>query len=251
MDKYFEPINKIYLSQTFAETVDEDKLEECLHVAMVYAETERAIVSMGDSIRNCSYCFYGGLADVLGLSMEERRDIIPSLYEDFVFSRADMEDLAHRHAHELAFIHYTRLMNADERKDYVLSDMIRIRDKMGEWRQVRHRMFPLAGTSDGSYWLNMCVYTLCHDSPDTAKIVNMHTGECRILTNNDYENILSPRERAVLQLIGDGCLSKEIASRLYISINTVNRHRQNILQKLKVGNAIEACKVARAMGLLS
>ncbi|MBO5025261.1 MAG: response regulator transcription factor [Bacteroidaceae bacterium] len=251
MDKNFEPINKIYLSQTFMGTADESILEECLYVAQSYAKAENAIVSMGNSIENCSYCFYGGLADVLGLSLEERKAVIPSLYEDFVFSRANAEDLTHRHAHELAFIHYTQSMTPDERKNYVLGDFIRMHDAMGRWYQIQHRMFPLAGTPEGCYWLNMCVYTLCNDSPHTAKIINTYTGECHVLMNNDYEDILSSREKEVLQLISNGCLSKEIANRLYISINTVNRHRQNILQKLKVYNAIEACRVARAMGLLS
>lgn len=72
----------------------------------------------------------------------------------------------------------------------------------------------------------------------------------RVLTNKDYEDVLSERELEVLRLIDLGMLSKEIADRLCISINTVNRHRQNILQKLKVDRAIEACKVARVMGLL-
>lgn len=71
-----------------------------------------------------------------------------------------------------------------------------------------------------------------------------------MLTNKDYENVLSQREREVLRLIDQGKLSKEIADQLSISINTVNRHRQNILEKLNVDHAIEACKVARAMGLL-
>ena len=54
----------------------------------------------------------------------------------------------------------------------------------------------------------------------------------------------------MLRLIDNGLQSKEIADQLFISVNTVHRHRQNILTKLKVGNAIEACKVARAMGLI-
>lgn len=96
----------------------------------------------------------------------------------------------------------------------------------------------------------MCIYTLCHDNQDTPKIVNTRTGECRILTTDDYVNILSSREIAVLRQIDNGLQSKEIADNLCISVNTVHRHRQNILQKLKVGNAIEACKVAKAMGLI-
>ena len=95
------------------------------------------------------------------------------------------------------------------------------------------------------------MYTLCHDNQDRPKIVNTRTGEYRILTTDDYVNILSSREIAVLRLIDNGLQSKEIADSLFISVNTVHRHRQNILRKLKVGNAIEACKVAKVMGLIS
>lgn len=250
MDKYFEPINRLYLSQPFAERGEEGELDKCLHIAEAYALAENAIVSMGDSIRNCSYCFFGGLADLLGLSDEERSPTIPSLYEEFIFSRANQDDLMLRHAHELAYIHFTEKKAPEERQNYILSDTLRMRDKDGVCRLVRHRMFSLKGTSDGCYWLNMCIYTLCQDNQDTPKIVNTRTGECRILTTDNYVNILSSREITVLGLIDNGVQSKEIAKDLCISINTVHRHRQNILQKLKVGNAIEACKVAKAMGLI-
>lgn len=45
-------------------------------------------------------------------------------------------------------------------------------------------------------------------------------------------------------------MSKDIARILSISINTVNRHRQNILEKLQVSNSIEACRVAKELKLL-
>lgn len=250
MDKYFEPINKLYLSQPFAERGDEYNLKKSFQIAETYALAENAIVSMGDSIRNCSYCFFGGLADVLGLSDGERCLTIPSLYEEFIFNRANQDDLMLRHAHELAYIHLTKKKTPEERRSYILSDNLRMLDKDGVWRAIRHRMFSLEGTSDGCYWLNMCVYTLSHDNQDKPKIANTRTGECRILTTEDYVNILSSREIAVLRLIDDGLQSKEIADSLFISVNTVHRHRQNILQKLKVGNAIEACRVAKAMGLI-
>jgi len=39
-----------------------------------------------------------------------------------------------------------------------------------------------------------------------------------------------------MQLIRQGKRSKEIAEKLTLSVNTVNRHRQNIFQKLNVSN---------------
>ena len=56
--------------------------------------------------------------------------------------------------------------------------------------------------------------------------------------------------KEILLLIGEGLMSKEIAVRLGISVNTVNRHRQNILEKLSVDTSIEALNAAQAMGVL-
>lgn len=81
-------------------------------------------------------------------------------------------------------------------------------------------------------------------------MVNLATGETQLLSEQDYSNILSPREKEILKYIAKGHLSKEIAQMLSISINTVNRHRQNILQKLHSGNSFEAYKRAAELGLI-
>ncbi len=250
MDKEFKKISDIYLQQNFCGETDAKVLDRCRQTAQAYALAENAIVSMGNNMDDCSYCYFGGLADVLGITQEERKPVLPGLYEEFVFRRADADDLVHRHAHELVFIRDMQQMPPEQRTDYFLSDYLRLRDKQGKWLWVEHRMFPLASLADGSFWLCMCVYTMCRDEGMKPKIVNTRTGKVRILTNEDYAALLSPRELEVLRLIADGLLSKEIACRLSISINTVNRHRQNILQKLQVDNSIEACKTARTMGLL-
>lgn len=66
----------------------------------------------------------------------------------------------------------------------------------------------------------------------------------------DSTRILSVREKQVLSLIGKGLTSKKIAETLSISINTVSRHRQEILGKLQVKNSIEACRVAKDLKLI-
>ncbi|WP_288357716.1 response regulator transcription factor [uncultured Bacteroides sp.] len=66
----------------------------------------------------------------------------------------------------------------------------------------------------------------------------------------DSTRILSVREKQVLSLIDKGLTSKKIAETLSISINTVSRHRQEILGKLQVKNSIEACRVAKDLKLI-
>jgi PAS domain S-box-containing protein len=47
------------------------------------------------------------------------------------------------------------------------------------------------------------------------------------------------REREILQLIGDGYSTKQIADKLHISINTVETHRRHLLEKIQVKNSME------------
>lgn len=54
------------------------------------------------------------------------------------------------------------------------------------------------------------------------------------------KEILSERENAVLQLLADGLLYKEIADRLNIVHGTVRQHIHNIYEKLHVTNRTEA-----------
>lgn len=80
MDKDFKQINDIYLNQAFDGRAENEVLEECKQIAKAYALAENAIVSMGNNIENCSYCYFGGLADVLGIPIEEQKETISSLY---------------------------------------------------------------------------------------------------------------------------------------------------------------------------
>jgi DNA-binding CsgD family transcriptional regulator len=46
------------------------------------------------------------------------------------------------------------------------------------------------------------------------------------------EGALTPREREVLDLIGEGQMSKQIADQLHVSVYTINNHRKHICKKL-------------------
>lgn len=61
---------------------------------------------------------------------------------------------------------------------------------------------------------------------------------------------LSKRELEVLRYVVEGHTSNQIAEKLFISTRTVDSHRTNIMQKLKVKNTAELVKVSFKMKLL-
>lgn len=63
-------------------------------------------------------------------------------------------------------------------------------------------------------------------------------------------NILSARETEVLKLLSEGCTNKETAKRLSISVRTVETHRKNIMEKIKVKNLAGLIKFSIAHKLI-
>ena len=65
----------------------------------------------------------------------------------------------------------------------------------------------------------------------------------------DYTSLTS-REIEIIQLLADGLYTKEIAEKLFISDKTVERHKTNILKKLKLRNTAQLVKVAITKGII-
>jgi len=63
-------------------------------------------------------------------------------------------------------------------------------------------------------------------------------------------DVLTPRELQVLKLIAEAYTSKQIAQELFISVKTVERHRQNILDKLGMSDRVELTRYAIRRGLI-
>ena len=61
---------------------------------------------------------------------------------------------------------------------------------------------------------------------------------------------LTEREMAVLRLLPSELSQREIASTLYVSLNTVKTHARGIYRKLGVGTRDEAVARARDLGVL-
>ncbi len=61
---------------------------------------------------------------------------------------------------------------------------------------------------------------------------------------------LTPRETEVVKLIAEGHSSSEIADLLFISVKTVERHRANVLDKLRLSDRVEVTRYAIRSGLV-
>lgn len=81
-----------------------------------------------------------------------------------------------------------------------------------------------------------------------AKILNDFSGR-GAAPAYDRGACLTSREREVLQLVGEGLTNREIAKKLYIAENTVKIHLRNIMEKLHLGNRVQAAAYAIREGL--
>jgi two-component system, NarL family, response regulator NreC len=67
----------------------------------------------------------------------------------------------------------------------------------------------------------------------------------------DSYELLTPREREVLQLVAEGKSNKEVANLLNLSLYTVETHRTHILQKLNLHSVPELILYAVRKGIIS
>ena len=74
------------------------------------------------------------------------------------------------------------------------------------------------------------------------KVVKQHVESAKTGAT-DYER-LSGREREVLKLLADGLTMKEIATRLILSVKTVDGHKTNMMRKLDLHDRTEVIKYA-------
>jgi DNA-binding CsgD family transcriptional regulator len=241
------------LSQGFGDRQYPDvKLENAKRIAQMYSTLENGISVLSDMSARRSYIYSGDLAEQLGLFSGEAE--IKSIWEDELLSRVHAEDLQKKYRLEFQFFQMLNAIGIDDRADYQVMTRLRIKNREGRYVLIKHRLLYISSSEDGSAWLALCLYNLIYDHPEVevpqGLIVNIKSGEVIDHRQQQLNDLLSSREKEILRLVKLGRRSKEIAYKLSLSINTVNRHRQNIFQKLNAGSAMEACRIAEGMGLL-
>lgn len=66
-----------------------------------------------------------------------------------------------------------------------------------------------------------------------------------------YHELLTPREREILIQLANGLSNKKIAEKLFVSVRTVEAHREKIMQKLNLKNLAALTKYAIEEGLVN
>jgi len=89
-------------------------------------------------------------------------------------------------------------------------------------------------------------------SPEISKmLVEDYIREIRTRGVEDSYDLLTPREREILQLLAEGKSNKEIAQALNLSLYTVETHRRNLQEKLNLHSLAELILYAVRKGLIS
>jgi DNA-binding CsgD family transcriptional regulator len=157
------------------------------------------------------------------------------------------------------FLKFSFQINPENRKDYKFISDYRVMKNDGEYLRVVEQTFALELDRRGNVWLGLSIIDISPDSdiltPARCRVMNIRTGEIFYFPPETEIPLPKPdltsREKEILQLISQGLISKQIADKLYISVNTVNTHRQRIIEKLNVSNTFEAINYAHRIGLIS
>ena len=256
MDVLRKELQEVFHRHAFTPSaLSDDEIKKCRDLITATAEINQGCAILSDLATNGSYFAIGRLVDILDLHAEVPEEELIDIDEDFIYRRIHPEDLVDKRMLELKFFEKVADLPADERLKYHATCRIRMRKADGTFVYIHNLTRIQQNDAQGLMRLVTCLYEL---SPDqelihgiNPHIVNVENGTSQRLSlyENRYQ-ILSKREKEILLLIRGGALSKEIADRLHISINTVNTHRQNILQKLSVDNMMEAIQTATAMQLI-
>jgi len=116
----------------------------------------------------------------------------------------------------------------------------RIKEISSEWLSIKQKMEKTVEVLE-----NETIFV--PESEFSEKEENLQANDHDIANRDN--SLLTAREKEILQYIGEGLTYKEIAERLFLSLNTVHVHRRNIMKKLKINKQTNLLRFALKNGL--
>lgn len=144
---------------------------------------------------------------------------------------------------------------AAEKKEYKIIYDFRLRSAKGPYVRFIQQLLPLELDARGNIWLMLMLNDIVPDRGEDAKpqrkVMNIRTSREYVFTEEESgTGMLTKREIEILGMLSKGMASKQVADELFLSVNTVNNHRRNILEKTNTENTAEAVRFAISMGLV-
>ncbi|MGD9493236.1 MAG: LuxR C-terminal-related transcriptional regulator [Bacteroidales bacterium] len=220
--------------------------------------TGTSCIAVFDLCRQKHIYMSDGYHNIIGLDA----DIIRKTPENAdVDSRMHPDDQLEMTIAGMHFLKIAFALPVNQKKLCKLVAEYRIRNRQHEYIRVVEQFQAIELDKRGNVWLALCFMDISPNQelnePFRCKAMNFSTEEMmdweteKKAINPANEETLSPRESEILHLIASGMMSKEIADKLFISVHTVNTHRQRILEKLGADNSREAIIYAHKLGLIS
>lgn len=228
---------------------DETKqLQDYLAVAEAFSRISyKSIYVIDYQIQSFEYVSDNPLF-LCGLSSQEVKD----LGYEFYFKNVKKEDLdLLLKINEIGFNFYEKLP-IDERKDYSISYDFHLINEQGNPILVNHKLTPIYLNKEGKIWKAMCLVSLSNH-PKAGNICISKQGSNEIwkynLTTDIWEKEqkiqLKKRETEILKWASRGLSISEMATKLFLSPDTIKFHRRKIFEKIGVQNISEALAYAK------
>jgi DNA-binding NarL/FixJ family response regulator len=100
--------------------------------------------------------------------------------------------------------------------------------------------------------LELAIHTLARGEIYISSSVSMSVVDKLMADDSDGSalNQLTSRQREILQLVAEGCSTREIAERLSLSIKTVETHRTHLMERLEIRDVPGLVRFALKAGLI-
>lgn len=234
-----------------AENIDYQKLEKHKPVVETLAGLSNSSIQIFDLNQNTIAYFSSNYAHLLGYNKEEFEALNYAFFEAKIHPD-DKYDLA---MFGLSSLKLFREFSSDEKLNHKVVYEFRMLNSAGKYVRVIDQYQILELDNTGQIWLMMSTIDLSPnqdvESPVKCQILNFRTGIIIPSSVDKKPSLeLTKRELEVLSLVKQGMLSKEISDKLFISVHTVNTHRQRFLEKLGANNTVEAISFASKYGLI-
>jgi len=249
-ETYFELLRQ---QDIVAEELDYSFFDKQKPMLQTLANSANCGVTVFDLFKKEHIFYSPNFGNFLGYNL----DSILQKGHDFWDAKIHSDDYVSLYQNGILLLKLFYQFTADEKVNYKLINEYRILNSNNQYVRVIEQQQILELDNYGNLWLSLSIIDISPnqeiDEGFKSQLLNFRTGKIIPFEKKSNDAIkigLTKREIQILQMVKNGLLSKEISSNLNISLNTVNTHRQRVLEKLGANNSMEAIAFASKLGLL-